>query len=116
MAVGLCSVPHAFFVLQECLRISVHIDHVFAHGFFLNDVRDSLSRGTDPVSLGFSPSENVRLTGLSCPTPRICLCIRLLLHSFGAVPLADQARGSIKFGPTAARAVLHLTTGLSASE
>ena len=56
MAVGLCSVLRSFLVLQARLRISVHIDHVPG---ISNDVADSLSRGTDPVSLGFSPSENV---------------------------------------------------------
>ena len=56
MTVGLCSVLRSFLVLQARLRISVHIDHVPG---ISNDVADSLSRGTDPVSLGFSPSENV---------------------------------------------------------
>ena len=56
MAVGLCSVLRSFFRLQERLCISVHIDHVPG---ISNEVADALSRGTDPVSLGFSPSENV---------------------------------------------------------
>ena len=56
MAVGLCSVLRSFFLLQERLHISVHIDHIPG---ISNDVADSLSRGADPVSLGFSPSEHV---------------------------------------------------------
>ena len=56
MALGLCSVLRAFFALQESLRISVHVDHVPG---ISNDVADGLSRGHDPASFGFSPSESV---------------------------------------------------------
>ena len=56
MALGLCSVLRAFFSLQESLRISVHVDHVPG---ISNDTADGLSRGHDPASFGFSPSESV---------------------------------------------------------
>ena len=56
MAVGLCSVLRSFFLLQERLCISVHIDHIPG---ISNDIANSLSRGTDPASLGFSSHERV---------------------------------------------------------
>ena len=56
MAVGLCSILRSFFVLQERLRMSVHIDHIPG---ISSHIADSLSRGTDPVSLGFHSSEGV---------------------------------------------------------
>ena len=56
MALGLCSVLRVFFALQESLRISVHVDHVPG---ISNDIADGLSRGHEPASFGFSPSESV---------------------------------------------------------
>eukprot|EP00439_Symbiodinium_sp_Y106_P006804 s4068_g1.t1 len=56
MAVGLCVVLRSFFHLQERMHISVHIDDIPG---ISNDIADSRSRGADPVSFFFSPSERV---------------------------------------------------------
>ena len=50
----MCQFLRAFNVLQETVRISVHLDAVPG---FLNDIADALSRGVPPSALGFQDSE-----------------------------------------------------------
>ena len=54
LARGMCQFLRAFNVLQETVRISVHLDAVPG---FLNDIADALSRGVPPSALGFQDSE-----------------------------------------------------------
>ena len=54
LARGMCQFLRSFNILQEAVRISVHLDSVPG---FLNDTADALSRGVPPSSLGFKDSE-----------------------------------------------------------
>ena len=67
LARGMCQFLRAFNLLQEAVRISVHLDSVPG---FLNDVADSLSRGVAPSSLGFKASEVFTVPWTSFPTSR----------------------------------------------
>ena len=63
----MCQFLRAFNLLQEAVRISVHLDCVPG---FLSDVADSLSRGVAPSSLGFQASEVFTVPWTSFPTSR----------------------------------------------
>ena len=113
----------AFFVIQERLRISVHIDHVPG---ISNDVADALSRDANLSDLDFSPSQAFEVDWSLLSGPRqlqlfpsadhfraFWLLAPLLECLLGRVPCRVKHCGSIIFGPTAtkgsgSRPVLHL--------
>ena len=64
LARGMCHFLRAFNVLQEAVRISVHLDHVPG---FLNDTADALSGGVLPSSLTFQASEVFTVAWTSFP-------------------------------------------------
>ena len=64
LARGMCQFLRAFNVLQDAVRISVHLDSVPG---FLNDTADALSRGVPPDALGFQPSEVLSVPWTSFP-------------------------------------------------
>ena len=76
LARGMCQFLRAFNILQEAVRISVHLDSV---PDFLNDTADALSRGVSPSSLGFQASEIFTVPWTSFPAS----------HSLEFYPSAD---------------------------
>ena len=71
MAQGLCHILSSFLLCQQARRISVYIDHVPG---ITNDVADALSRGSDPLSLGFEASEEFSVAWNSFPaSPELSL-------------------------------------------
>ena len=64
LARGMCQFLRQFCLLQETVRISVHLDSVPG---FLNDVADALSRSVPPASLGFQPCEVLFVSWTSFP-------------------------------------------------
>ena len=60
----MCQFLRAFNILQETVRISVHLDSVPG---FLNDTADALSRGVAPSFLGFQASEVFTVPWTSFP-------------------------------------------------
>ena len=61
---GMCQFLRQFCLLQETVRISVHLDSVPG---FLNDVADAPSRSVPPATLGFQPSEVLSIPWTSFP-------------------------------------------------
>ena len=78
----------AFFVIQERLRIFVHIDHVPG---ISNDVADALSRDANLSDLDFSPSQAFEVDWSLLSGPR-------QLQLF---PSADHFRGLLASGAVA---------------
>ena len=64
LARGMCHFLRQFCLLQETVRISVHLDSVPG---FLNDAADALSRAIPPATLGFQPSELLPVPWTSFP-------------------------------------------------
>ena len=64
LARGMCQFLRQFCLLQETVRISVHLDSVPG---FLNDVADALSRAVPPATLGFQPAEVFSVPWTSFP-------------------------------------------------
>ena len=64
LARGMCQFLRQFCLLQETVRISVHLDSVPG---FLNDTADALSRAVPPTTLGFQPSEVLPVPWTSFP-------------------------------------------------
>ena len=64
LARGMCQFLRQFCLLQETVRISVHLDSVPG---FLNDVADALSRAVPPATLGFQPTEVLSVPWSSFP-------------------------------------------------
>ena len=116
MAQGLCHILRSFLVCQQAHRISVYIDHVPG---ITNDMADSLSRGSDPLSLGLEASQEFPVLWDSFPaSPEISLfpsaadfillslfCWRSLSLILSlAVPAAAVKRfARLQFGFTAGR-------------
>ena len=72
-------------LLRCCFRISISIDHVPG---ITNDVADSLSRSSDPLSLGFEASEEFSVAWNSfSASPKLSLSLLKLSSVAFSVPL-----------------------------